>query len=350
MALSHGFFVVLLLALPGSMGSGQTLVGVGYENPQMLHIAPGQVTTFFLTGANTVLAPGSSLQRAAQTPLPVSLAGFSATISQQPWNVTEPLPLIQVYQFTNCSNSAQLSRDCVITGITVQIPVDLHVDCGGIILCSMTATPQSPVIGVDQSFKSPLLPQDGLHTTTTVAIADGGGVSQAFNVLLLPQDVHIVTTCDAGLPNSVLAIVPGACSSAVTHADGRLVTPSYPAKSGEELAMYAFGLGATSPTVPAGQPAPSPAPVATGQFSLSFAYTGTLASSSQTNPAPISKPVFVGLSPGEVGLYQVNFVVQQAGGVVSGCDGNDQANLRVILSTSLSPSFDTARVCVVAGN
>jgi hypothetical protein len=212
MALSHGFFAFLLVALSGSTGSGQTLVSVGYENPQILHVAPGQVTTFLLSGVNTILPPGSSLQRAAQTPLPVSLAGFSATISQQPWNVTQPLPLIQVNQFTNCSNSARLSRDCVITGITVQIPVDLHVDCGGIFLCSMTATPESfPVIGVNQSFRGSLLPQDGLHTTTTVAIADGGVVSQSFNVVLLPQDVHIITTCDAGLPNPVLAVVAGAC-------------------------------------------------------------------------------------------------------------------------------------------
>jgi uncharacterized protein (TIGR03437 family) len=109
--------------------------------------------------------------------------------------------------------------------------------------------------------------------------------------------------------------------------------------------MYAFGLGSTSPQVSAGQATPSPAPTANGQFTVSFSYTGA-ALSLRGSHFPVANPAFVGLTPGQVGLYQVNFVIQPPMGVPSACDGPDQANLRVTLFSNQSPSFDTARICV----
>jgi hypothetical protein len=213
------------------------------------------------------------------------------------------------------------SPDCVITELTVQIPVDLQSDYGRL---------------------------GAFPITTTVAISDGSRVSQSFRVTLLPQNVHIINTCDAGFSSPVA--LDFVCSFAVTHANGALVTPEDRAKPGEELVMYALGLGATSPAVPAGQPTPSPAPVAIGEFNLSFAYSGGLTSSSQSSPFLMPNPVFVGLAPGEVGLYQVNFTVQPPNGSISSCDGVDEANLRIVLSSNSPPSFHTARICVATEN
>ena len=43
---------------------------------------------------------------------------------------------------------------------------------------------------------------------------------------------------------------------AVTHADGKLVTPTNPAQAGETLSLYAWDLGPTTPAVDFGQPFP----------------------------------------------------------------------------------------------
>jgi uncharacterized protein (TIGR03437 family) len=319
----YGVFACLILCSLSC--PAQLLVNVGYESPQTLRIAPGQVTTFFLSGVSTILPPENASLRATQVPLPLSLAGFSATVSQVLPSgavVTKPLPFLAVSQVNNCSGTSP-SKECVITELTVQIPVDLWVDWGS---------------------------SGALGATTTVAVASAGTVSRSFNVALLPQNFHIVTTCDTGLPNPVQAFFPVACSYAVTHPSGELVTQLNPAKPGEELVMYAFGLGGTKPAVPAGSPAPNPAALAVGNFSVAFAYTGAPALAPQTGSVLVPNPTFVGLAPGQVGLYQVNFTLPPPNGPISGCDHAGDANLRIVLSSDQSPSFDTARICVAVGN
>ncbi len=111
--------------------------------------------------------------------------------------------------------------------------------------------------------------------------------------------------------------------------------------------MYAFGLGPTTPLVPEGQPAPNPPAVANGSFSLSFAYTSGADPAAAATPFSAAHPLFIGLTPGQVGLYQVNFRVPPPTGPISGCDGNDQANLRVILHGQ--GTIDTASICVAPG-
>ncbi len=81
------------------------------------------------------------------------------------------------------------------------------------------------------------------------------------------------------------------------HADFTLVSSSSPAKPGEVLVMYLVGMGATNPSVASGAPSPS-SPLA----QVTNAPTVTVGS----QPATVS---FAGLSPGFVGLYQINFQV-----------------------------------------
>ena len=106
----------------------------------------------------------------------------------------------------------------------------------------------------------------------------------------IPQDVDFVPA------------VPGTVTLAdgtlvAQHANFSLVTAASPAKPGEPLTMYLVGMGATNQTVASGNPAPSN-PLATVTFAPQVTIDG------QT--APIS---FAGLTPGGVGLYQINFNV-----------------------------------------
>jgi uncharacterized protein (TIGR03437 family) len=302
--------------------TGITLVGAGYFDPRLiLRIAPGQVMTFLFSGAKTILPPGALAQRATQVPLPTALAGFSATISQVPPSKVEPLPIFSVQQVNNCLPADVSSPDCVVTALTVQIPFGLFSDYGR----------GSPFVHV-----------------TTVVISDGTDASKSFIVLVLPQNFHILTMCDTTMANPLQPDFLVACSSVVTHGDGTLVSAFKPAQIGEELVMYALGLGATSSMVAAGVPSPTPALKVLGHFAVTFAYSGGTVPALKSTPLQAPNPVFVGLTPGQVGLYQVNFIVEAPAGPIADCTGPDQANLTVSLTNDQSPSIDAARICVDA--
>jgi hypothetical protein len=125
--------------------------------------------------------------------------------------------------------------------------------------------------------------------------------------------------------------------------------------------MYAVGLGATNPPVATGASSPMPPASATGGFMLNFDF--------QPNAPPtpgmmlINKwlvappgPVFVGLTPNFVGLYQINFVVQSPPAGLLPCarslaiGANPFASVLSNLTVTLigRTSFDGAQICVDA--
>lgn len=115
-----------------------------------------------------------------------------------------------------------------------------------------------------------------------------------------------------------------ACLPALFHGDGTVVSERAPAKAGETLIVYAYGLGLTAPEVPTGERAPTaPLAVSIGA-TYNFLYLDYRPDSrSRQNPPPASQlefyphlkavePTFVGLSPGSIGLYQINFQLPPA--------------------------------------
>jgi uncharacterized protein (TIGR03437 family) len=85
------------------------------------------------------------------------------------------------------------------------------------------------------------------------------------------------------------------------HTDFSLVEVIHPARTGEVLTIYLVGMGPTNPSVRSGAPAPGSAPLAVVSAQPSVTVDG--------NPSEI---FFAGLTPGAVGLYQINFRVPAA--------------------------------------
>ncbi|MSO20800.1 MAG: hypothetical protein EXQ56_10135 [Acidobacteria bacterium] len=91
--------------------------------------------------------------------------------------------------------------------------------------------------------------------------------------------------------------IVGASTEAVTHGNGLRVSETAPARVGEELVLYSYGLGSVSPAVPAGQGAPS-FPVARTTINPVVRVGNATSEVRSAN-----------LVPGSVGRYQINFMV-----------------------------------------
>jgi uncharacterized protein (TIGR03437 family) len=111
------------------------------------------------------------------------------------------------------------------------------------------------------------------------------------NAISVPR---IVTVTDVS--PGVAATTDGQMIS--QHADFTYVTAASPAKPGEVLIMYLVGLGATNPPVQSGIASPGIAPLPQLVNSVTVTVDGE---------SSIIR--FAGLTPGAVGLYQINFTI-----------------------------------------
>jgi uncharacterized protein (TIGR03437 family) len=255
------------------------------------------------------------------------MAGFSVTVSQRIGNtIGSPVaaPLISVEQQPICAELTWAYGDlpdCFLTVLTVQMPFEL-------------APP---------SFASPT---DGPIPVTRVVIAHDGKNSVPFSALTLSDQIHVVTTCDSLRPADSSCAFPG--FPVVTHANGFRVTRQSPAEPGEVVTIYAWGLGATEPSVETGEPTP-PAIIRVpgGKILVAFDFRSNAASSWRFGQAA-SPPEFVGLTPGQVGLYQVNVKLPSAFPATEPCNGGVGSNLTI--NVAGDNSFDGAAICVAVPN
>jgi uncharacterized protein (TIGR03437 family) len=92
--------------------------------------------------------------------------------------------------------------------------------------------------------------------------------------------------------------------------DGTFAVPTslgvggHPAHPGDTIVIYAIGFGSTDPFVPTGTAAPSVEPLARVPTPITVLFGNRL-----FNAAKPSTPLFVGLTPGFVGLYQINVTI-----------------------------------------
>ncbi|HEY1218622.1 MAG TPA: hypothetical protein VGF03_06760, partial [Bryobacteraceae bacterium] len=84
-----------------------------------------------------------------------------------------------------------------------------------------------------------------------------------------------------------------------------------PASPGDVLTIFAIGLGATSPAVATGQPAPAVEPLARLTVTPSVVFTTKLAGPNVQTIVPPSSVAYAGLSPYYAGLYQINVAIPQ---------------------------------------
>jgi uncharacterized protein (TIGR03437 family) len=181
---------------------------------------------------------------------------------------------------------------------------------------------------------------DGISITVNGApapilgVADDGGYQQInFEVpqeavtnsggtwtVTASQDGTQLTTQVASLQSPGDFFWVGSNLAAFQHAaDYSLVTEQNPAHPGEVLVGYLTGLPGTDPTVPTGEVSPfsplavvpqSNAPTGVDQFALLL--NGTVIANdcpASYSPCETSTLQWLGLTPGAVGVYQLNFVV-----------------------------------------
>src|SRR5258708_30206535 len=167
--------------------------GMGYSYPVPLSVAPGQLITVFVYGANTQL---TAPVRATGSLLPTMLAGVSVTYRQ---GMDQAAPILEVRPISTCLGIPQPSGSgCgTILAVTAQMPFNMLTVC--------------PVCG-------------RIDIPASVTVTVNGVTGPPVSVQPLCHQVHVLTTCDVMMPGSEARIYSTRlpCTPAVTHADGKL--------------------------------------------------------------------------------------------------------------------------------
>jgi uncharacterized protein (TIGR03437 family) len=106
------------------------------------------------------------------------------------------------------------------------------------------------------------------------------------------------------LPNAPSVFRSSSLATVVRSANNAVVSDANPVVAGDELVIYATGLGRTSPAVATGAAAPS-SPLAAAMTQPNVTLSGM--------PLEVD---YAGLTPGGVGVYQIN--VKVPGGLSPG--------------------------------
>lgn len=122
-----------------------------------------------------------------------------------------------------------------------------------------------------------------------VQVLTPGGTSTTFDLTVPTTAPAVFLTGTAGPQTNLPTIV--------RDADNTIVTPSNPVQRGDNLTIYLTGCGNTAPAVPDGQPSPM-TPLAIAIAAPSVTLGGVNLST-----------MFGGLTPGSVGLCQINVAV-----------------------------------------
>jgi uncharacterized protein (TIGR03437 family) len=237
-------------------------------NPFVRTVAPlGGSIVVLTTSGFTVLAPNYD---AAVAP-PLISSVVNAADGTKP---VAPGGLISIYGSNMAATNVATS--------SVPLPTAMGQSC--LVINGML----TPLIFVSPSQINAQLPSRA-GGSATLTIHTPGGISDNFNFSVNATAPSVFQTGAAG-PQTGLATI-------VRADNGQLVTPTNPIHPGDTIIIYLTGMGATTPAVDDGMPAPL-SPLATALTSP----TVTLGGAALTMD-------WAGLVPGSVGLYQINATV-----------------------------------------
>ena len=225
--------------------------------------------------AGGVVGAGASVPAVAR----ISPGGF-ATIYGSLFAPEGTFRAVQGSDFVNGSLPTKLAGVCVQFGsalgfITLVTPGQINV--------------QVPDIPVDSNIPVQVVTNCGESAelkTAAVSVAAGAAT---------PEFLYWVKNADGKNPVIAVNAVTGAYAGASGLIPGLTLVP---AKSGDYLIVYGISFGATNPAVPAGLPA-------TDLSRTTAAPVITLGGTT----LPDANILYVGLSPGTAGLYQVNIQI-----------------------------------------
>lgn len=284
----------------------------GYGYPAYTQAAYGQIMTLFVPA---LAAPNAT---ASGFPLQTSLTGVSVSVKAPPTaasNYPSLLPMLSVYTVDPAFRD--VAGPSPVTEITVQIPTEAA--------CT------------------------GASCTLVLNVQAGGVSGPDFTVVLSQSNLHFLNTCDVLLVSTALSAA--GCRPSVTHADGSYVTADNPAVAGETVVIYALGLGPTTPSVPTGQPAPTPAPVVGNIPQLSVSHWIDLPATMFARYVPDSQlamPSYAGLVSGYAGLYQINVQVPALPTNAHVCSTGTDANTRFASIDGNGNPLESFDICVRA--
>ena len=127
--------------------------------------------------------------------------------------------------------------------------------------------------------------------TTSIKVTSSSGSTASISMPVIATNPGIFTV-DVGGSGQAKAIN----QDGTENGDGTIFGTDVPAPRGSVIALYASGLGALTPAIPAGTPAPS------SPLSIVSGVTATIGN----QPATV---VYAGSAPNLVGIYQVNVQV-----------------------------------------
>ena len=245
--------------------SATTIVGFGSAGTSATAIAPGQIVRVTVDG---IQATPARIMYASGYPWPATLGDISVRlISITPPSSTTnfDLPILSLEPVPRCPIGFPGALSCPpLVTITVQIPYSV------------------PTSGTGQ-----------------IIVSENGVAGDPVPVSFAADQVQMI---------------------AVIRSNGSLITPGNPADPGENVALFAYGLGGVSPAAVAGQSPPNPPALVTGSFRLSYDIRYDAPPyADPSNSLPQIQPDFVGLVPGLAGLYQINFMAPSVPADNAGC-------------------------------
>ncbi|MGH8247207.1 MAG: hypothetical protein ACREUU_12350 [Gammaproteobacteria bacterium] len=303
--------------------SGQVrneVAAVGFVTPRATLIAPGELVTLYVRG----LAAGPAV--ASALPLPTNLAGVSVLI-KQPGGFSALAPVVRILPLDAAGLGCRGLGGgliCRLTAVTIQVPTNL------------------PFCEPDEGLGAN--PPSVCPGETSAVVAENGVTGAEFmNLVVSPQQAHIINACDTMAFGSPARVIFGSCLPIILRADGSPVSGANPARPGEVVSVFAVGLGPTSVALPSGVPSPSPPIQVALPVQFRFAFRTDIRPSEALNNGEV---LFAGLTPGFVGLYQVNVrLPSEIPSEVRRC-GLAPADANMTLVIAAGRSADGVQICL----